>query len=271
MSVCVAVLMTVASLAGIVDANRVYVGLDRGLLTLFIGQDVLNLLVGVPILLASMWLARRGSVTGLLMWPGALFYVLYDYGYYVLGGPFNGFFLAYIALMTLSAYSMIAVVVSLDAVAVRSQLATAIRPRAIGGFLVGLAILFTALWSALVASALIGGTEFGLVPRVVTTLDLTLQLPALFVGGVLLIRRHPLGYVVAPGLLLQASAYLPGLSTISLLQGVVLEQSFDATAVVPGFIVGVIGLLMIGSVVRAAGRPSERTVKPVAIPAHLVT
>jgi hypothetical protein len=254
-SLVVALIMSVASIAGLTSAARVYAGIDLSFTALFMGQDALNLVVALPILLGAMWLSRRGSLIGFVLWPGALFYVLYDYGYYVLGAPFNALFLIYIALMTLSTYAMIAVLVSLDATAVRDQLTAAIRPRLIGGFLAGLAVLFTALWTALVVSALVAGTEFGTIPRVVTTLDLTIQLPALFVGGVLLIRRHPLGFLVAPGLLLQASAYLAGLSAITVLQERLLQQPFDAVAVVPGVLIGVIGLAMIGSFVRAAARP----------------
>ena len=42
-----------------------------------LGQDAFNLVVGVPLPLGLLWLARRGSLVGLLLWPGALFYVLY--------------------------------------------------------------------------------------------------------------------------------------------------------------------------------------------------
>src|SRR5688500_803745 len=205
-SLVVAVVMTIASVAALVDWNRIYPDAESTLLPLFVGQDALNLIVGLPILLGSMWLSRRGSLVGLLLWPGALFYVLYDYGYYVLGAPHTVLFIPYIALMTLSAYAMIGIVVSIDAVAVRDQISAGTPARLIGGFLVGLALLFTALWSALSLSASLSGAPFDMVPRVVTTLDLTVQLPALFVGGMLLLRRHALGYVVAAGLLLQASA-----------------------------------------------------------------
>jgi hypothetical protein len=261
-SLVVALIMSVASVAGLVSVQRVYPGIDLNFAALFVGQDALNLIVALPILLGAMWLSRRGSLIGLLLWPGILFYVLYDYGYYVLGAPFNAFFLIYIALMTLSAYAMIAVLLSLDASAVRDQLTAAIHPRLVGGFLAGLAVLFTALWTTLVVSALIGGTEFGTIPRVVTTLDLTIQLPALFVGGILLIRRQPLGFLVAPGLLLQASAYLAGLSAVTVLQESLMGQPFDAVAVVPGVLVGVIGLTMIGSFVRSGAR--ARSANPAA-------
>jgi hypothetical protein len=141
---------------------------------------------------------------------------------------------------------------SVDATEVRDQPTAAIQTRLIGGFLAGVALLFTTLWSLLAMSSLIGGTTFGLVPRVVTTLDLTIQLPALFVGGVLLLRKHPFGYVAAPGLLLQASAYLTGLSLITLLQEDALALPFDPIAIIPGFIIGGIGIVMIGGFVLVA-------------------
>jgi hypothetical protein len=258
-SLVVAVVMTIASVAALVDWDRIYPGIESSLLPLFVGQDALNLVVGLPILLGSMWLTRRGSLIGLLLWPGALFYVLYDYGYYVLGAPHTVLFIPYIALMTLSAYAVIGIVVSIDSAAVRDQTAAGIPARLVGGFLVGLALLFAALWSGLSLSASLSGAAFDMVPRVVTTLDLTVQLPALFVGGILLMRRHALGYVVAPGLLVQASAYLVGLSAITVLQEVLTEAPLDPVAVVPGIVVGVIGAAMIGSFVRATGNRSVTT------------
>ena len=47
--------------------------------------------------------------------------------------------------MTLSAYAIIAVLLSLDATAFRDQLGVGIRPRLVGGFLAGLAVLFFVL------------------------------------------------------------------------------------------------------------------------------
>ena len=58
----------------------------------FLAQDAYNLVVGLPILLASLWLARRGSFIGLLLWPGALFYMLYTYALYLVGAPFSALF-----------------------------------------------------------------------------------------------------------------------------------------------------------------------------------
>jgi hypothetical protein len=82
----VALIMSVASLAGILFASHIY---PAAQVSGDIGTDTLNLTVGLPILLGSMWFAWRGSLIGLLCWPGALFYVLYVYTFYVLDMPFN--------------------------------------------------------------------------------------------------------------------------------------------------------------------------------------
>ena len=252
----VAAAMTAASLAGLAAGSVVYPGTDAKLLTLLVGQDTLNLIVGLPLLLGSMWLARRGSLVGLLLWPGALWYVAYDYGYYVLGAPFNWFFVPYIGLVTLSVYAAIAVVAAIDPRGVRERVAAAVPERLVGGFLVGLAVLFTLLWTAMSYMSLAAGVALEAIPRVVTIMDLTLQLPALLIGGLWLWRREAIGYVVAPGLLLQAAAYLAGLSALTVLHEVLAGLPFDAFGVVPGLIVGAIGAISIGPFIRGARRPA---------------
>ena len=266
-SIVVAALMTVASAVGLISAPSIYAGPDAKLLPLFIGQDALNVLVGLPVLLGSMWLAHRGSLIGLLLWPGALFYVLYDYGYYALGAPFNWFFVPYLVLIAVSAYAMIAVVVSIDGGAVRHRLAGTVRARSIGGFLGAVAVLFMALWTAMSVSALAGGTSLDPVARTVTIMDLTVQLPALLLGGVLLWRRHSFGYVVAPGLLLQAAAYLIGLSIITVLQEVLIAAPIDPVAVAPGLVIGAIGLMCIATFVRGAAVARPDQIRPTTLAA----
>ena len=222
------------------------------MLPLFVGQDALTLLVGLPLLLGSVWLARRGALIGQLLWTGALFYVLYDYGYYALGAPFNALFVPYLALMSLSAYALIALVTSIDGAVIRERIGGAVPARIVGAFLATVAILFITLWTAMSVSAAASGSPLDPILRVVTTMHLTVQLPALLVGGFLLWRRQPLGYVVAAGLLLQVVAYLVGLSAITLLQESVMRSPVDLVAVLPGFVVGAAGLVLIKPFVRGA-------------------
>ncbi len=108
LSILTASLMTVLSIAGIAGWQRVYLGMEPKMLPLFRRTGCAQPRRRPSAPAGSMWLARRGALVGLLMWPGALFYVLYDYGYYALGAPFNVFFVAYLALIRLSAYALIA-------------------------------------------------------------------------------------------------------------------------------------------------------------------
>ena len=249
-SLLVAVGMAAVSLAALVDWDRVYPGIEAKMLPLFVGQDALNLVVGLPILLGAMVLARRGALIGLLLWPGALFYVAYDYGYYVLGAPYTVFFLPYIGLVTVSMYAAIAVFVGIDGTAVRERLSDVVPVRLVGGFLAAVALLFTALWTTLNLSAAAGSSPIDPVLRVVTIMDLSVQLPALLLGGILLWRRAPIGYVVTAGLLLQAAAYLVGLSAITLLQEALMGTPIDPIAVFPGFVIGAVSLAFVAFFVR---------------------
>src|ERR1043165_6053620 len=146
-SLAIAAVMAVASIAGLLFGTTGLYGTQTNLFAAFLGQDVLNITVGLPMLLGAMWLARRGALIRPPLWPGALFYILYDYAFYVLGGPVNVLFLAYLALLTASAYTMVALVLAIDANAARRALAGAVPARAIAGTLIVIAALFTVLWT----------------------------------------------------------------------------------------------------------------------------
>jgi len=68
-SIVIAVIMIVASIVGILHRSVIYP--TEKLSVGFVSTDLLNLAVGVPVLLVSMWLVRRGQLIGLLCWPGA--------------------------------------------------------------------------------------------------------------------------------------------------------------------------------------------------------
>ena len=70
-----------------------------------------------------MWLARRGRLSGLLCWPRALFFVLYNYIAYFFAVPLNWAFLLHLALLMLSVYALIGLVAGIDGIAVRQRLA----------------------------------------------------------------------------------------------------------------------------------------------------
>ena len=265
-SAVVSIVMTAVSLLGVFAWPVVYPGVEPKMIPLWVGQDALNLVVGLPLLAGSMWLARRGALIGLLLWPGALFYVIYDYGFYALGAPFTSVFLAYLGVIALGAYAMASVVFAIDRAAVAQRVAHVVPRRLTAGSLIAIAALFTVLWTGLSMSAAASGAPVDPVVRAVVTLDLTVQLPALFVGGLLLWGRRPLGYVLAPMLLIQAAAYLIGLAAITVLTEVVMATPFDPFAVIPWVVVGALCLCLIAPFVRASGARSAAPAVAKAVP-----
>jgi hypothetical protein len=201
-SLVVAVIMAVASVVGLLYSTTLYP--TEVLVLSYLPSDAFNLVIGLPFLLGSLWLARRGKLVGLLCWPGALFYVLYMYIPYVVGVPFNVLFLAYLLLVVLSAYTLIglvASVASIDGEAVRQRLSGFVPARTSGGILAGLAIFIVLRQTALIVTALISQASHDSLEIPSWIADFAV-VPMLLISGIQLWRRRPLGYVTGGGLLL---------------------------------------------------------------------
>jgi len=257
-SLAVALLMTVASVAGLSYRAAIY-PTDELLLS-FIPNDVLNLVVGLPILLGSMWLARRGKLIGLLCWPGALFYVLYVYVLYLIGMPFNGLFLPYLLLVPLSAYTIIGIVASIDGEAVRQRLSGVVPARTAGGVLAGLAILLIVRQTAIIVAALTDQTPVDTLERMLWIDDVTVGCPALLAGGVLLWRRKALGYVAGAGLLLGYGVLAVGLIPVMVFQALTTASPVDVAGIVVVLVMGAICFIPFAFFVRGAA--SDRSSSP---------
>lgn len=150
-----AILVATASVAGLMYRTVVYP--TDELLRTFVSNDVVNLLVGLPLLLGSMLLAWRGKLIGLLCWPGALIFVLYNYIAYVFALPLSAALLLHLALVMLSAYTLIGLVASIDGKAVQKSLTGAVPERTAGGVLAGLGFLFFLRASGIMVNALVSG------------------------------------------------------------------------------------------------------------------
>jgi hypothetical protein len=194
----------------------------------FLGHDLFNVIVALPILAISAWMAHRGKTVGVLLWPGALFYVLYTYATYLIGAPFSLLFVGYALLVALSGFTTISLLTVIDREAVCEQLQAQLPARLIGGLLVVLALLTLAQdASGAVSTALSGETASNPLARAVWSVDLSLEVPAVLFGGLLLWRRHSLGYLAAAGLLLQYGLTPAALAFSLLVQGIATGSAVD--------------------------------------------
>ncbi|NIM93903.1 MAG: hypothetical protein GTO18_09365 [Anaerolineales bacterium] len=246
-SLVIAVLMAGVSLAGLLFQTSIYP--TEELVQGFVPNDVVNLIIGLPVLLGSMWLARRGKLLGLLFWPGALFYVFYTYTIYVFSMPLNVAFLLHLTLVTLSAYTMIGLIACIDGKVVQDRLTGAVPERFGGGVLAVLGILFLLRVVIVLVDALINLTP-------VTTVELALHVtdfimsPVWIIGGVLLRRREALGYVTGLGLLFSASMLFIGLIFALCLQPLLTSGEFVLVDVLVVFVMGLVCFIPFALFVR---------------------
>lgn len=247
LSFIIAGLMTVASIAGILFRSMIYP--TDELLGTFISNDAVNLLIGLPITLGSTFLAIRGKLIGLLFWPGALFFVLYNYMIYVLSMPFNLAFLLHLTLVTLSVYTIIILIASIDGKKIQQRLAGAVHERIAGGILIGMGFLFLLQVVGVMVNSLanqtpVTGTELA------THVSDFLISPALIIGGTLLWRHKELGYVSGLGLLFQASMLFIGLIVFLIIQPFLTSTPFLLFDVLVVLIMGLICFIPLTLYVR---------------------
>ncbi len=256
LSFIIAILMAAASVTGLLYRAVIYPTAD--LLQFFVSNDVFILLIGLPILLGSMWLARRGKLIGLLFWPGALFFVLYNYIVYVFAMPLNVAFLLHLTLVTLSVYTLISLIASIDGEAVQQRLTGSVPERVAGGILTGLGLLFFLQVIGVIVSTLTSQTPIAETELAHHVSDFLIA-PAWVIGGVLLWQRKELGYVTGLGLLFQGSMLFIGLIIFLLLQPFLTAAPFVLTDVVVIFIMGLICFIPFALFVRGvvSGRRSS--------------
>ena len=105
--------MATASAGGVFATDWLY--RDNALITAtFRGQDMVTLVVAVPLLLVGLVWEMRGSTRGRVLWLGMFFYSMYAYLFYAVAAAFNQFFLLYVATFGLPLYALLFSVPRLD-------------------------------------------------------------------------------------------------------------------------------------------------------------
>jgi len=254
-SLIIALMVAIVSIIGVLYQKSLYP--TENLLHSFVPNDIVNLVVGLPLLLISIWLTRRGKLIGLLCWPGAIFYMLYVYFPYIICVPFNILFLPYLILFSLSIYTLIGIIVSIDGNAVSNHLSDIIPAKVSGGILIGLSVLIVLRQSGLIANALINKTLIDPQELALWIDDFSIASPAMFIGGFFLWKKKPLGYVVGAGLFITYVFLSLGLIPFLAIQSHLKNTSIDLLAIVILIIMAVICFIPFLFFVRGASKMSN--------------
>lgn len=250
-SLLIATLTVVATVSALLYRDNFYP--TEALVHAFVPNDVVILFIGLPILLGSMWAARRGNLLGLLFWPGALFFGLYNNIGYVFTLPLTWGFLLHLLLAVLSVYALISLVTSIDGAEVQQRLSGEVSEKVCGGVLAGFGLLFLLRAMIVMIDALLTGSALPETDLAVNVPD-TLISPALMIVGIALWRHKALGYVAGLGLLFQASMLFVGLIVFLLLQPILTTAPFVLSDVIVVFVMGLICSIPFALFIRGVNR-----------------
>lgn len=216
LSVIIVILMVVASVGGFF-INGLY--RDNLLVTSgWYGNDLVTLLLAVPLLVLSLVLSKRGSQRAQLVWLGMLFYTLYNYAFYLFGAAFNSLFLVYVALFTLSIFALIFGIASLNVKGITGQFRPGTPVKWIGGYMMLVVLLLGSFHISLSLTYVLTGQVPDIVinvehpTNVISALDLSLVVSFGLLGAVWLWKRQPWGYVLAVIWNVQGAVYMVALS-----------------------------------------------------------
>ncbi len=172
----------------------------------FRGTDAVTLLLLIPFLVITFIAYIRGSQKGEILLFGALLAFLYKGASMTFAAAYNSLFLVYAALFSASLFAVILVMTSIDSGTLSKMIKPGFPHKAIAVFLfiAGIGTLF--IWmSEIVPSMLTGNAPAILGPY--TTLfthgfDSAIITPACIIAGVNLLKKRPLGYLLAAPMLL---------------------------------------------------------------------
>ncbi len=200
----VAALLAVAGNIIALTVNSIYAGLTPAFLPQALAQDIANLTVISPLWLILTTLALLGSLRAYLLWLGVVTFTVYNYVIYTFSVPFGPLFLLWVAVFGLSLYALIGGITAVDHKAVESSFTSQRAITVVAWFLIVTAVLFGLLWLSEDVPALLSGAtpqsviDMALPTNPVHILDLGFFLPAVIATGVMLLKRKPLAYTLAP-------------------------------------------------------------------------
>ncbi|WP_425449050.1 hypothetical protein [Dethiothermospora halolimnae] len=187
-------------------------------------QDIVTLVIGIPLLIISLYLSLKKSLKGKLLLTGTLGYFLYTYMSYVFLWMYNPFFIIYVILMSISFFAFILLMVSFDLERLPSYFSKKLPIRFLGGFQIFFAIAISMLWIKRILTPIINETTIvGLehyTTLVIQAMDLGFLVPAAFLSGVLLLRKKPLGY------LLSSIIIMKGITMATAITAMIIGQAY---------------------------------------------
>jgi hypothetical protein len=168
--------------------------------------DLVTLVIGLPLLSIATWLSVRGSLRGRLLLSGTLGYFLYTAMSLAFLAAYNELFLVYVALFSLSLVAFVLSMMAFDLAELPGAFSSRLPRRSIAALLFVAAGFLLLAWLGRILPPLLRGATPALentTTLVIQAMDLGLVVPLCVLGGMLLLRKHAWGYLLASVALLK--------------------------------------------------------------------
>lgn len=240
MAVGMIVLSAIASLVGIFSNNRtsypdictvfgetvklynkgIYARNSISMASQAIAQDMITLLVGIPIILLSLLLIRRKKSKGIFLYTGIMGYFLYTYASYAFLMIYNQLYLIYVALMALGFYSFIGGLFAIREKKTVEYFTEKFPAKSLSTFLFVTGSVIGLLWLSKVIPTIPNGSAPAELEHyatiVIQSLDLGVVVPACIVTGVLLRKRNEWGYILSVVLVVKGVTMTAAVSAMAM-------------------------------------------------------
>ena len=166
------------------------------------GTNLVILVVAVPTIVVSMILAAGESLRARIVWLGGLSYVLYNSLFYAYGIHFNSLFLLYAATLSLSVWSIVALLLTMDVGGLRAHFAPGTPVRVLAGYLAVSTGLFAMVWLKDIVPAILGNVApeglkgTGMITNPVQMTDFAFSFPLTALAVIWLWQRRAWGYLL---------------------------------------------------------------------------
>ncbi len=229
LSLLAALMLAGTSLAGLIIPDQLYP--EAASLPDYAANDLITLLIVLPLLFGMILLARQGNTLGHLLWPGPLLVILYNCLAYLVGMPPQGLSAVYLAILALSGVSFFLVLRDLDRTNLKELLSGRVPVRLSGSLLVVLGGIFLVRTIVLLFPVLNGETSLAAAELGVLIADGMISGVWLY-GGILLLGRKPLGFAAGPGLMFATCILFISIILLVLVQSLLFEVPLNSGAVI---------------------------------------
>ncbi|MCF7932315.1 MAG: hypothetical protein K9K93_04020 [Acholeplasmataceae bacterium] len=165
-----------------------------------LAADLITLVIGVPLLITSVVHMIKGSFKAHLVLLGTIGYVLYTYTSYVFLWMYNPLFIMYVALMSMSLFALILLMMSVSVESIKDRFKETLPVRFIAIYQIVIGAMIGLLWLGKIAPTLTDGAAPEGIEHyttlVIQGLDLGIVVPVAILSGMLLLKGRPMGYLL---------------------------------------------------------------------------